>query len=248
MKLNSKRIIPVLLIRDQMLIKTIKFNRFKYIGDVINTVKIFNELEADEIIILDTTKEIKLIGPQYDLLKQIAKECFAPISYGGGISKLSQAKKLFDIGIEKICLNTFAFQKPELVSDLSKVFGSQAIIASIDVKKKLFSDYSVRIDNAQFDTQENPVYWAQFLEKLGVGEILLTSIDKEGTWTGFDKNLVSLVSDSVSIPVIAHGGAGTLNDIRNLFHETNVSAVGLGSMVVYQNKDKGVLINLPKVS
>jgi cyclase len=244
----SKRIIPVLLIRDQSLIKTVKFNKFNYIGDVVNTIKIFNELEVDEIILLDTSISRKQIGPDYELLQKAVSECFVPISYGGGISSLEHAKKLFELGVEKVCLNTFAYKQPELISSISKLYGNQATIGCIDVKKNFFGSYSVKINNAQIDINEGPVSWAKYLQELGAGEILLTSIDREGTWSGFDKNLIDSVSKSVDIPVIAHGGASSLSDIQKLFTETSVSAVGVGSLVLYQSKNMGVLINVPKLT
>lgn len=240
------RVIPILLLRNESLVKTIKFNKFSYLGDPANTVRIFNEMEVDELIFLDILASRKQREPNFRILNDIASECFMPLCYGGGISHLDQAKKIFDIGYEKVSINTQANINPGLITEIANYYGSQAVIASIDVKKNFFNRHNVVIMNGKKNIKKNPTLWAKELEKLGAGEILLTSIDHEGTWKGFDLDLVKQVSDNVSIPVIAHGGAGNIDHIKEVVKNANASAVALGSMVVFQKKDMGVLINFPE--
>ena len=239
------RIIPALLLKNESLVKTVKFKNSSYIGDPINTVRIFNELEVDELTFLDITATNEHREPNYKILAEIANECFMPLAYGGGIKTLDQAKKIFSIGFEKIVLNSSPVLNINIISEIASYFGNQAIIGSIDVKKTLWGRYEVVSHSGARKTKMDPVGWAVNLENAGVGEILLTSIDREGTWSGFDIELVKKVTDAVSIPVIAHGGAGTIDHIGEVVKQGNASAVALGSMVVYQQKDMGVLVNFP---
>jgi len=239
------RIIPALLLKNESLVKTVKFKNSSYIGDPINTVRIFNELEVDELTFLDIKATNEHREPNYKILAEIANECFMPLAYGGGIKTLDQAKKIFSIGFEKIVLNSSPVLNINIISEIASYFGNQAIIGSIDVKKTLWGRYEVVSHSGARKTKMDPVGWAVNLENAGVGEILLTSIDREGTWSGFDIELVKKVTDAVSIPVIAHGGAGTIDHIGEVVKQGNASAVALGSMVVYQQKDMGVLVNFP---
>ena len=239
------RIIPALLLRNESLVKTVRFGKFTYVGDPANTVRIFNELEVDELIFLDITASREQRSPNLKVLADIANECFMPLGYGGGISSLDQAKAVFDIGFEKVALNTHAAAQPGLVTKIAEHYGSQAVIVSIDVRESLFGGQTVRILGGKRNTHRDPVVWAKQVEQMGAGEILLTSMDREGTWEGFDLNLVRRVTDAVSIPVIAHGGAGSLEHIRQVVKEAHASAVALGSMVVFQKKGMGVLVNFP---
>jgi cyclase len=239
------RIIPALLLRNECLVKTARFGKFTYVGDPCNTVRIFNELEVDELLFLDVTASREKRDPNLKVLMDIANECFMPLGYGGGIRSLDQAKKVFDIGFEKVAINTQAAENPALIADISAHYGSQAVIASIDVKHGLFGGQSVRTLGGRRNTRRDPVTWAVEVEKMGAGEILLTSIDREGTWDGFDLDLVKRVTNAVSIPVIAHGGAGTLEHIGQVIKQAQASAVAVGSMVVFQKKGRGVLVNFP---
>ncbi len=239
------RIIPCLLLKDQSLVKTVQFRKFSYIGDPINTVRIFNELEVDELCFLDIRATLESREPNKKILAEIADECFMPLSYGGGIKDLATARNILSIGFEKVILNTAAIENSKLVSEIAEYSGSQSVIASIDVKKTLFGKYSVYSKDGSQNTRKDPVDWARQVEKLGAGEILLTSINREGTWDGFDIELVRQVSDAVSIPVIASGGAGNIEHIGKVVHDGKASAVALGSMVVFQKKDLGVLVNFP---
>lgn len=239
------RLIPCLLLKNRSLVKTTKFKNFKYIGDPSNTVKIFNELEVDEIMIFDIDASKKNNAPNFELIKDLSSECFMPLSYGGGINSIDHAKKLFDLGVEKIALNSSAINQPNLINQLSKIYGSQAIIGSIDVKRNLFGNRQVWSCSGLINTKKDPVKWALELEDRGVGEIFLTSIDNEGTWNGFDLDIIRRMSQSIYIPLVAHGGAGNLNHIKDAIDISGASAVGIGNMVVYQKKNMGVLVNFP---
>ena len=239
------RIIPALLLKGGSLVKTVRFKNPGYIGDPINTVRIFNELEVDELTFLDISATPEAKEPDFKLLREIADECFMPLSYGGGIQNFETAAKIFDIGFEKVVLNNITHQSPELITQIANHYGSQAVVVSIDVKKSLFGRYEVVTKSATYSTGKKAVEWAKEVENLGAGEILLTSVDREGTWTGFDIELTQRVADSVNIPVIAHGGAGSVEHIGQVVREGKASAVALGSMVVYQKKGMGVLVNFP---
>lgn len=240
------RIIPVLLLRNESLVKTVRFGKFTYVGDPCNTLRIFNELEVDELLFLDITATRERRGPNLKVLADIANECFMPLGYGGGVRTLDQAKSIFDIGFEKIAVNTYAVERPEFMTELAKYYGNQAVIASIDIKKGFLGKNWVQTYSGRHRTILDPVAWAKELESRGAGEILLTAIDREGTWSGFDLELVNSVADAVSIPVIAHGGAGTLAHIGEVVRQAGASAVALGSMVVFQKKGMGVLVNFPE--
>lgn len=239
------RVIPTLLLRNESLVKTVRFAKFCYVGDPANTVRIFNELEVDELLFLDITASKEQRGPNLKVLAEIANECFMPLGYGGGIRTFDDAKTVFDIGFEKVSVNTHALNDPHLISELADHFGSQAVIASIDVKRNWLGRQMVRSCAGKINSYRHPVTWAQEVEKLGAGEILLSSIDHEGTWEGFDLDLVKCVSSSVNIPVIAHGGAGNLDHVRTVVKDAGASAVALGSMVVFQKRGMGVLVNFP---
>ena len=201
------RVIPCLLLKDESLVKTVKFGKYGYIGDTINTVRIFNELEVDELIFLDINATKQKKSPNIKILQEIADECFMPLAYGGGIRTIEDAKKIFSIGIEKIVINSYAMEKPEFINELAQYFGNQSIIGSIDVKKNIFGKYEVYTHSGSKKAKINPVEWAVKLEKLGAGELILTSIAREGTWKGYDTEITKEVSESVRIPVIANGGA-----------------------------------------
>lgn len=239
------RVIPALLLRDDALVKTVKFKKASYIGDPINTVRIFNELEVDELVFLDITATNDKRSPNLKILSEIANECFMPLGYGGGLGDFDTIKSIFTIGFEKVVLNTITHEQSAFVTRVAEHFGNQAVVASIDVKKSFWGKNEVYSHAGQKNTGKDPVQWALELQSLGAGEILLTSIDQEGTWSGFDLDLIKKVTDAVSVPVIAHGGAGTLQHIVDSVKRGGASAVALGSMVVYQQKEMGVLVNFP---
>ncbi len=239
------RVIPCLLLRNESLVKTVRFGRFGYIGDPANTCRIFNELEVDELTFLDISASREQREPNYKVLSEIASECFMPVSYGGGISSVQIVENVLKLGFEKVILNTSALAFPNLINEISKSFGSQSVVVSIDVKANFLGGQQCRGLSGTLNSKRNPVDWAQEIQKRGAGEILLTSIDREGTWSGFDLELIRQVSDAVTIPVIAHGGAGSLQDIGQAVRIGGASAVAMGSMVVFQKKNRGVLVSFP---
>jgi len=239
------RVIPCLQLIDSSLVKTVKFDKPGYIGDPINTVRIFNELEVDELCFLDIRASTQNRQPNLEVLQQISNECFMPLSYGGGVKDFNTAQQILSIGFEKIILNTHAYRNPELVTKLSEHFGAQAVIGSIDVKKNIWGKYQVFINDGTEKIAIDAEEWAQKLESLGTGELLVTSIDKDGTWLGYDVEIMKKISSVVSIPLIANGGAGSIEHIGDVVHKGHASAAALGSMVVYQKKGMGVLVNFP---
>lgn len=239
------RIIPCLLLKDNSLVKTVNFKKPAYIGDPVNTARIFNELEVDELVLLDITATNNNRRPDFKILAELANECFMPLAYGGGINNFEDARKIFKIGIEKIIINSAAFTNSTIIKEIAEYFGNQAIVASIDVKKNMFGKYQVFSNSGTKKQKEDPVLWAQELERLGAGEILLTAIHQEGTWKGFDISIIEKISNAINIPVIANGGASSIEDIGKAVKQGYASAVSLGSMVVYQSKGMGVLVNFP---
>jgi cyclase len=239
------RVIPVLLLKDESLVKTIQFGKFGYIGDPINTCRIFNEMEVDELCFLDISASKDKKEPDYKILQEISNECFMPLSYGGGITSFKQAEKVFKIGFEKIIINSASFQQPELLTEIARVYGSQAMVVAVDVRKNFWGKYEVFGVSGTVNHKKNPVDWVKEVENLGAGEILLTSIDREGTWKGFDVDLVKRITETTTLPVIAHGGGGSILHIEEVIKKGHASAVALGSMVVYQKQGLGVLVNFP---
>ncbi len=238
------RIIPTLLIDDRDLIKTIQFGKRTYLGDPVNAVKIFNRKGIDELSVLDIGATKNGREPDYELLKDIASEAFMPLSYGGGINNIEQIHELLTIGYEKVVLNTSVVRNPELITSAAQRFGSQSIVASIDAKR-VAGSYECFITAGSEKTGINPVKLAAEAEKRGAGEIIINSIDNDGMMKGYDLKLVQMVTDAVSIPVVAIGGAGGINDLRAVLHEGHAHAAAGGSMFVYYGRLKAVLITAP---
>ena len=239
------RVIPCLQLIGESLVKTVRFGSYSYIGDPVNTVRIFNELEVDELCFLDIRASLENRNPNLEILSQIADECFMPLSYGGGIRDFETAQKILSIGFEKVVLNTAAAKNPMLINKIAEHFGSQAVIGSLDVKKNLFGKYQVHIKDGTEKLDKSPVEWSRELQNAGAGEILLTSMDRDGTWSGYDTELIKSITQNVNVPVIASGGAGSIDDIISAVQDGGASAAALGSMVVYQAKGMGVLVNFP---
>ncbi len=234
-----------MLLVNESLVKTIRFKDHNYIGDPINAIRIFNELEVDELIFLDITATKENRKPNLEMLRKIASECFMPLTYGGGVKNVDEIKEILNIGIEKVAINSHSFENADLIKKASGLFGSQCIISSVDVKKDRSGKYEVFKSGGTENTHISPEVWAAEMEKAGAGEILLTSVDRDGTWSGYDIELIKKVTDSVNIPLIASGGAGDIKDFYSAVNEGGASAVAAGSMFVYQKKDCGVLINYP---
>jgi imidazole glycerol-phosphate synthase subunit HisF len=240
----SVRVMPCLLLRNSKLVKTVRFKDPDYIGDPVNAVKIYNDKEVDELIFLDITATIDQKSPNFKTIGEIASECFMPMTYGGGIRTIDEMRRIYNLGVEKIAINSYAVENPGIISNASTIFGSQSVLVAMDVKKRLMGGYEVFTHGARKGTKLDPVDWARKAEALGAGEILLTSIDRDGTYEGYDTELIKRVSDSVNVPIIACGGAGKVEDFAKAV-EAGASACAAGSMVVYQGKGRGVLINFP---
>lgn len=241
---SRPRIIPTLLIDDRDLIKTIQFGERTYLGDPVNAVKIFNRKGIDELAILDIGVSKNHREPDYELLKDIASEAFMPLSYGGGIRSLDQIHCLLAIGYEKVVINTSLVRTPELITKAAEQFGSQSIVASIDAKKDK-GCYCCYINDGTEKTNNSPVELARKAERLGAGEIIINSIDNDGIMQGYDIELVKSVVESVSIPVVAIGGAGSIQDLKEVLASGHAHAAAGGSMFVYYGRLKAVLITAP---
>ena len=243
--MRIKRIIPCLLLRNNGLVKTVKFKESTYIGDPINTVKIFNEKEVDEIFFLDIDATKTKKEPPYELIQNIASECFMPFAYGGGIHSLQQIEKIIKSGAEKIIINSQAFLQKNFIKEAVHQFGSSTIAVSIDVKKEFLKGNTVYIKGGTQSTGKNPVDYAKEIETQGAGEILINSIDRDGVMEGYDIELIKSVSQSILIPIIACGGAGKLGDFRSAVKEGGASAAAAGSFFVFHGKRRAVLITYP---
>lgn len=238
------RIIPTLLIDEGKLVKTVKFKNANYLGDPINAIKIFNEKYVDELCVLDISSAKQGFPPNMELLQQMAEEAFMPLSYGGGINSFEQVKDIFYIGFEKVVINSALIESPQLIRKIVEVYGSQSVIASVDYKK-CWRGYRCYSKGGTKRTSYDPIALCKYAEELGVGEVLLYSIDRDGTMKGFDIPMIANLSEQLSIPIIACGGAAEVEDIRCALENGKASAVAAGSMFVYFGKKKAVLINYP---
>lgn len=241
---NRPRIIPVLLIDDRDLIKTINFKKPTYLGDPVNALKIFNRKGIDEMAVLDISASKKGLEPDFELLTDMASEAFMPLSYGGGIKNMDQVRKLLAIGYEKVVLNTSLIEDEQLVKDAVALAGSQSVVASIDAKL-VNGQYKCVICDGTKVIDMSPVELAKHAEELGVGEIFLNSIDRDGMMDGYDIQLVNDVVNAVSIPVTACGGAGGISDLKDVIENGHAHAAAGGSMFVYYGRLKAVLITAP---
>ena len=240
------RVIPVLLIQNGGLVKSIKFKKHKYVGDPINAVKIFNEKEVDEIAIIDISATKDKRTPNVSQIKEIASEAFMPLSYGGGITTIEQVQTILYEGAEKVIVNTSALDNIDLITAIAEQFGSQSAVVSIDVKKDIFGKYKVYRNNGKKKTSLDPMEFAKKVELAGAGEIILTAIDRDGTYLGYDLDLLKQITNSVQIPVVACGGASQLSDFTDVVRLGGASAAAAGSLFVYASEQKGVMINYPK--
>jgi cyclase len=239
------RVIPVLLLRNKGLVKTIKFNKSKYIGDPINAVKILNNKEVDELIFLDIDASKEQRRPDFDYIKSIASECFMPLGYGGGIQSLDDVKRLLSSGIEKFIFNTAAITNKDLIKEAAKEVGSQSVVVSIDIKKNFFGK-KVLFSHASARTLSiDPISFAKQMEDLGAGELILNAVDRDGMMAGYDIDLIEQITRTIEIPVVACGGAGNLEHFKQAVFDGKASAVAAGSMFVFHGPLKGVLINYP---
>jgi cyclase len=239
------RIIPVLLLRGQGLVKTVRFSNPTYIGDPINAVRLFNDYRADELVFLDINASSEKRTISGELVKKIGDEAFMPFSIGGGITNIEQIGELLSLGAEKVVMNTAVPGNMSLIAQASKIFGSQSIIVSVDVKKMIFGGYRIMTMGGRKGINTSLSQYIKDIESAGAGEIIINSIERDGTMSGYDIGLTKEVSSLVRIPVIACGGAGSLSDMKKVYTEGGASACAAGSMFVYHGMRKGVLINYP---
>lgn len=239
------RIIPCLLVKNKGLVKTIKFSDPTYIGDPINAVRIFNEKEVDELMVMDIDATAYKHEPDYKMIELLASECRMPLCYGGGIKTLEQAQTIFSLGVEKIAISSLAVEQPELVTKIAERVGSQSVVVVMDVKKNLLGGYEIHTQNGKSSTGKNPVEFAALMEKLGAGEIVLNSIDQDGVMKGYDIDLISKVRESISLPMTVLGGAGSLDDISLLINKFGIIGASAGSLFVFKGIYRAVLINYP---
>lgn len=242
----KSRVIPVLLIRDKGLVKTVKFKEPKYVGDPINAVKIFNEKEVDELTVLDIDATIEGREPDYQAIENLASECRMPLCYGGGIKTVEQAQKILSLGVEKVSFSSSAIENPNLISQLSKRVGRQSVVLTLDVKKKFLSKkYECFIHNGTKNTKLCPFEFAKKAQALGVGEIVINSIDQDGMMTGYDLEFVSRFKSQINVPVTVLGGAGHIGHLQQLISQEGIVGAAAGSLFVFKGKYRAVLINYP---
>jgi imidazole glycerol-phosphate synthase subunit HisF len=240
------RIIPCLLIKDKGLVKTVNFKNPKYVGDPINAVRIFNEKEVDEIIVIDIDATAEKREPDYNMIEHLAAECRMPLCYGGGITTSNQVQNIIQLGVEKVAISSAAISNPELISKSAERVGNQSIVVVLDVKKQTSEGkYIVWTHNGQKNTNQNVVELAMKMEKLGAGEIVMNSIDNDGVMKGYDLSLVEEVKKSINIPLTVLGGAGSLLDIGKLLNKFGIIGASAGSLFVFKGVYKAVLISYP---
>jgi imidazole glycerol-phosphate synthase subunit HisF len=237
------RVIPVLLLQNNILVKSVNFKKYNYIGDPINAIKIFNWLKADELVLLDitATKEKRLIS--LDLIREAGEETDMPLAAGGGITSMEQVKAVINAGAEKVVINSAAVVNPDFIKAAADAFGSSAIIVCIDVKKKRWGGLATWIYGGTVATKYTPAEFAVMMQDKGAGEIIIQSIERDGMMNGYDTSLIKSVTEAVTIPVIALGGAGNTAHLKEAYDETSVNGLAAGSLFVYQSAKKGVLIN-----
>lgn len=240
------RLIPCLLIQDGGLVKTTKFKDPKYVGDPINAVRIFNEKEADELVVLDIDATVQGFEPNYERIGLLAAECRMPLCYGGGVKTAKQAKRISSLGVEKIAVSAAALTNPELISEMASEIGSQSVVVVLDVKKKLLSkQYEVWTHNGKHNTKRNPVDVIEQMQALGAGEIVINFIEHEGTMKGMPLDAIKLFKSICSIPFTVMGGAGSLDDLGDVVYENGLLGVAAGSLFVFKGSYRAVLINYP---
>lgn len=242
------RLIPILAIEgpNPRLVKTVKFKKPNYLGDPINAIKIFNDKMVDEIVVLDITASREDREPNYDLIYEMAGECFSPLGYGGGIKTIEQAEKIFSLGVEKVILNTSTSTAQAMLTEVSRRYGAQSVVASIDVKKKLLGKQRPHILSGTKSLDQDIVVFAQKMVEIGAGEIVIQDVDRDGTFSGINFDLTKSVCEAVSVPVIACGGTSSIENARECIAETGASAVAAGSLFAYRgNNTNSIMINYP---
>jgi len=242
----NPRIIPCLLVKDKGLVKTINFKNPKYVGDPINAVRIFNEKEVDELIVLDIDATTENRDPDFKMIEHLAAECRMPLCYGGGIKAVDQAETIIGLGVEKIAVSSAAIENSDLITNITERLGNQSVVVVLDVKKNMIGNrYEVRTHNGQKKTGKCPIELAKQMERLGAGEIVINSIDNDGIMKGYDLALVDKIQASISVQLTILGGAGSLHDIGQLISRYGVIGAAAGSLFVFKGVYRAVLINYP---
>ena len=240
------RIIPCLLVKNKGLVKTVNFRNPKYVGDPINAVRIFNEKEVDELIVLDIDATLEKRGPDYNMVENLAAECRMPLCYGGGVTTSEQVQRIIQLGVEKVAISSSALENPNLVTEAAKCMGNQSVVVVLDVKKNITDDkYEVWTHNGSKNSGKCPSEIAQKMERLGAGEIVINSIDNDGLMKGYDLPLVDKIRESIHVPLTVLGGAGSLHDIGQLIHKYGAIGAAAGSLFVFKGVYRAVLINYP---
>lgn len=242
------RIIPCLLIKNGGLVKTIMFSSPKYVGDPINAVRIFNEKEVDELIVLDIDASVHGLEPDYKMIRNLAAECRMPLCYGGGVKSIEQVERIISLGVEKVAMSSAPVSNPEIIKEAARVVGSQSIVVVMDVSKRGTGEYELRTHNSGKATGFSPVDFARRVENLGAGEVVINSIDQDGVMKGYNLELVHLVRNAISLPITVMGGAGSLQDIRTLIQSVGIIGAAAGSLFVFKGVYRAVLINYPSRS
>lgn len=243
------RVIPCLLVKNKGLVKTVKFSTPKYVGDPINAVKIFNEKEVDELIILDIDASVHNNEPDYIMIENLAAECRMPLCYGGGVKTVEQAKRIISMGVEKVAISSAAIDEPELVASIAEVVGSQSVVVVMDVKKGISNGiYEIWTHNGSKRRGVGPVEFALKMQRSGAGEIVINSIDNDGVMKGYDLVLARAVREAVTLPITVLGGAGSLKDISELIDTFGIVGAAAGSLFVFKGIYRAVLINYPSRS
>lgn len=243
------RVIPCLLVHNKGLVKTVKFKSHKYVGDPINAVKIFNEKEVDELVVLDIDATVNGAEPNYQIIEHLANESRMPLCYGGGVKTPEQAQKIIKLGVEKIALSSEAISNPNILVDIANIIGRQSVVVVLDIKKKLFGSYEIYTHNGTKKVKKDLFEFIAELELIGIGELIINSIDNDGVMKGYDLALIRKVRDHVSIPLTLLGGAGSADDILNLIDEYKIIGASAGSLFVFKGVYKAVLISyLPKLA
>jgi cyclase len=239
------RVIPCLLVHQKGLVKTVKFKDPKYVGDPINAVRIFNEKQSDELMVVDIDATADNAEPNYQMIEKLASECRMPLCYGGGIKTVEQAQRIFSLGVEKVALSSAAIENPQLLPAIAERVGTQSVVVVLDVKKKMFGGYEVYTHNGKKATGKNPIELVREFQKLGAGEIVINSIDNDGVMKGYDLDLIEKVRKEISLPLTVLGGAGNLEDIGKLISKFGIIGASAGSLFVFRGAYKAVLINYP---
>jgi cyclase len=235
-----------LLYKNKGLVKGIKFKDHLYVGDPINAIRIFNDKEVDELILLDIDATKTSCAPDFSMITEVASECFMPLAYGGGIKSLSDVKRILSLGVEKVVINTAAVTESGLIEAIASNFGSQSVVVSVDVKRNLWGKREVYIESGKKNTHLDPIVFSKKMQDAGAGELMINSIERDGMMNGYDVQLIQDVAKAVTIPIIACGGAGSVNHFAEVLTEGAASAVAAGSFFVFQGPHRAVLISYPE--